>query len=227
MKRNGRVPPQLSASLDPQLNAYALAATAAGVGILALAQPLEAKIIYTPKHIQIGPGSNYDLSLNNDGITDVTIGNRASWNCLFATAAAGNLLSDWVLSNIEDWVLALQKGARIAGRDGIGGYALMASATTGGACRSSWCNVTNRYMGVRFEIKGKAHYGWARLNVSTGTRISATLTGYAYETVANKPIIAGKTKGPDVITVEPASLGHLARGASAVSACRRTRLAAP
>ena len=31
-------------------------------------------------------------------------------------------------------------------------------------------------------------------------------------------IITGKTKGPDVITLEPASLGHLAAGASAIPA---------
>jgi hypothetical protein len=35
----------------------------------------------------------------------------------------------------------------------------------------------------------------------------ATLTGYAYETIPNKPIITGKTKGPDVITLDPATLG--------------------
>jgi hypothetical protein len=42
--------------------------------------------------------------------------------------------------------------------------------------------------------------------------IVARLTGYAYETVPNKPIIAGKTKGPDVITMPAGSLGELARG---------------
>ena len=42
--------------------------------------------------------------------------------------------------------------------------------------------------------------------------IAATLTGYAYETIPNKPIIAGKTNGPDVITVEPTTLGSLALG---------------
>jgi hypothetical protein len=30
--------------------------------------------------------------------------------------------------------------------------------------------------------------------------IVATLTGYAYETIPNKPIVAGATKGSDVIT---------------------------
>jgi uncharacterized repeat protein (TIGR03803 family) len=55
---------------------------------------------------------------------------------------------------------------------------------------------------------------------NTGCGMVFKLTGYAYETIANKSIIAGKTKGPDVVTVQPASLGHLARGASAIPAWR-------
>ncbi len=80
-----------------------------------------------------------------------------------------------------------------------------------------WNNVKDRYLGLKFKIqgKGKIHYGWARLNVRDhGHYITATLTGYAYETIPNKPIIAGKTKGPDVITLEPGSLGALAAGAA-------------
>ena len=74
-------------------------------------------------------------------------------------------------------------------------------------------NVYDRYLGIMFQIKGKPHYGWARLNVSGGGgSLGGVLTGYAYETIPNKPIIAGKTKGPDVITVEPATLGRLALG---------------
>jgi hypothetical protein len=46
------------------------------------------------------------------------------------------------------------------------------------------------------------------------------LSGYAYETIPNKAIIAGKTIGRDVITVQPGSLGHLAAGASAIPAWR-------
>jgi hypothetical protein len=80
-----------------------------------------------------------------------------------------------------------------------------------------------RYLGLRFVIAGKIHYGWARLNVpsiSLKNGITAVVTGYAYETIPDKPIITGKTKGPDVITLEPASLGNLARGATAISAWR-------
>jgi hypothetical protein len=81
--------------------------------------------------------------------------------------------------------------------------------------------VQQRYLGLKLKIAGKTHYGWARLNVQvTKTAIAATLTGYAYETIPNKPITAGKTDGPDVVTVQPANLGHLARGAAAIPAWR-------
>ena len=82
--------------------------------------------------------------------------------------------------------------------------------------------VKNRYLGLKFKINGKFHFGWARLTVSTANkRISATLTGYAYETIPNKPLITGKTKGPDVVEgVEPASLGRLAQGSGGLAAWR-------
>ena len=80
--------------------------------------------------------------------------------------------------------------------------------------RDKWRNEKRKYLGFSFVIKGQTHYGWARMNVigCSANGISAVLTGYAYETVANKPIITGKTKGPDVITLEPGSLGALAAG---------------
>jgi hypothetical protein len=78
----------------------------------------------------------------------------------------------------------------------------------------SWVNVKNRCLGVKFKIKGKIHYGWARLSVQVQfpLTITATLTGYAYETIPNKAIIAGKTKGPEDSAEQPATLGRLALG---------------
>ena len=76
-----------------------------------------------------------------------------------------------------------------------------------------WKDVRNRYLGLKFVVDAETHYGWARLSVKDNrSRMDAVLTGYAYETIPNKPIITGKTKGPDVITVEPATLGRLAMG---------------
>ena len=86
----------------------------------------------------------------------------------------------------------------------------------------------NRYLGLQFVIKGQVHYGWARLTVTFSPQKPAAgvlpiLTGYAYETEPNKPILTGKTKGPDVITLDPATLGYLAGGASQIPAWRGER----
>jgi hypothetical protein len=95
--------------------------------------------------------------------------------------------------------------------------------------RGQWLNTKNRYLGLQFVIKGQAHYGWARLTVLVqqpslrGRGIYAVLTGYAYETIPNKSILTGKTKGPDVITLDPATLGHLAGGTSQIPAWRGER----
>ena len=73
----------------------------------------------------------------------------------------------------------------------------------------------NKYLGLKFRIHGKSHFGWARLNVECkAPKLFGLLTGYAYETIPNKPIITGKTKSPDAITVRPATLGELAVGRS-------------
>jgi hypothetical protein len=79
--------------------------------------------------------------------------------------------------------------------------------------------IVSAYLGLRFLIHGQTHYGWARMELTAlkpnrnSAEILGKLTGYAYETIPNKSIIAGRTKGPDVITLRSGSLGHLARGA--------------
>jgi len=237
-----RTPSRLSDSVHHQLSMYALAASAAGVGTLALAQPAEAKIVYTKAHKVIHKLNDFvNLDLNHDGIVDFSL-----WlvHSRYPFVGAGLLAfppnpsstNTVRTSGARYWAIAYPAGVRIGPKghaeplkrafDG----ALMehgCAATSTTACESSgvggnWVNVKNRYLGLTFGINGKIHYGWARLNASIGSRddISATLTGYAYETIPNKPIITGKTKGPDVITVQPTSLGHLAAGASAIPAWR-------
>jgi hypothetical protein len=71
--KSGGTAPNLSESIHQQLNMYENAAGAAGVSLLALAEPTEAKIVYTPEHVVIGTNQHYDLDLNHDGITDFTI----------------------------------------------------------------------------------------------------------------------------------------------------------
>jgi hypothetical protein len=72
MKRSSepRKTANLSESLHQQLNMYALAASAAGVSVLSLAQPAEAKIVYTNAHVALQNPASFALDLNHDGIID-------------------------------------------------------------------------------------------------------------------------------------------------------------
>jgi hypothetical protein len=227
--RSSRTPATLSDSVHQQLNMYALAASAAGVGVLALAAPAEARIVYTPTHHVIAEGGHYRLDVNHDGITDFslqaqithTTGYSGFYASLSAVPAAGNGVEGWTGS--RPWASALKAGGRIGSRHYFPGkvMAFYCSPFCSGGPSGSWVNVNNRYLGLQVKIGGKIHYGWARLNVKIqGSSIVGTLTGYAYETVPGKPIKAGQTKDGDDATVQPASLGHLAQGASAISAWR-------
>jgi len=66
----------LSGSIQKRLNTYAIAAGAAGASLVALGQPAEAEIVYTPVNVTIGRGGVLDLDLNHDGIVDFVVNER-------------------------------------------------------------------------------------------------------------------------------------------------------
>jgi len=223
-------PVPLSESLSHRLNLHALAASAAGVSLLALAQPSEGKIVYTATHHVIGRNEHFNLDLDHDGKKDFSILNtyriltssRISYLLVKPTSGIRGIEGR---ENSGGWrsAYALDRGARISHKHPFSALTMAWFSRSAGTCKAGfWCNATNRYLGFSFKIHGRNHYGWARLSVKTNPTLSATLTGYAYETIPNKPIVAGKTHGKDVITVQPASLGHLARGSSAIPAWRGT-----
>ena len=75
MKRESK---SVTSSLERRLNSYVLAASAAGVGMLALTRPSEAKIVYTPAHHVVKIGTSYNLDLNRDGNADFIIFHRVA-----------------------------------------------------------------------------------------------------------------------------------------------------
>jgi len=227
MKRTSQRPSKLSDSVHHQLSMYALAASAAGVGMLALAQPAEAKIVYTKAHLVIPAHGGYSLDLNHDGTADFSFANflilSDTQGGFVYVAGAGNCgrSSANMALGPRSGAYALAAGVRIGPKaHPFDWKAYMASCVGpksgfgSTVCRGPWLDVKSRYLGLKFRIGTQTHYGWARLNIGhSGFEMSALLTGYAYETIPNKPIITGKTKGPDVITLGPGSLGALAAGA--------------
>lgn len=248
----------LSESLHQRLNIYALSAGAAGVSMLALAPPAEAKIVYTKTHQVIGTNGVYPLDLNHDGTIDFLIqefGYLSYNNGLRVKEAFGNAVEGSVLSTSSGGryyvAAALKKGAPIGSQQAFirntysfGESMVRVECDRGCSTRGKWANVKNRYLGLKFQIDGETHYGWARLSTQLGqTDIAATLTGYAYETIPGKEIRAGQVccdgngveaepltppKAPDPTATEPASrntqpaaLGRLALGAQAISSWRQ------
>ena len=252
--RPARVASVLSPSLNRQLNSYALAAAAAGMGMLT-AKPGEAKVIYVPTHVVLTSHESFNFDLNGDGHMDFLFRNVQRCDTdqcfydLIVKSPKGNAIEGtFRYGSFPPFAAALPPSEKIPGRRFYNGAALMASFYIGGGGYSSggkWANVKNRFLGLSFKIDGKVHYGWARLDVQVLTgpvRIIATLTGYAYETVPGKPIVAGQTMVQDVTSAHPdtraesdqsgtpksdylpvvpgQSLGLLARGSAGVSLWR-------
>jgi hypothetical protein len=235
--RQSRETFKISDSLNRQLNTYALVASAAGVSVLALARASEAKVVYTETHQVTHAHFPLYIDLNHDGIKDFVlrttyyrgtssfVGLDASGYRNMNNAVAGRRFSR--SSYFFSAASALPAGARIGpNRKFPIHHPFMALELFNRIHTSQYSDVgpwagkgkgvRNRYLGLKFVVQGKVHYGWARLSVTLGHHrqyddVSGTLTGYAYETVPNKPIIAGATKGPDVI-VKHATLGELAVG---------------
>jgi len=223
-ERAARLPGELEKSL---LN-YAAAATAAGVGLLALAASAEARIVYTRANEQIVPDHRFPLDLNHDKKTDFTLVDTVgaifftNWGVLTAYPnRSGNAIWGYQATGGLRFASALPAGFKLGPNKGFSlGQKVMAQSTfLGGrrqystSCKGPWKGAINRYLGFQFKIKTETHYGWARLNITCNqTEVTGTLTGYAYETIPNKPIITGRIKSADDNDVALTTLGRLALG---------------
>jgi hypothetical protein len=231
---------KISDSLNRQLNAYAQVAAAAGVSLLALAGASEAEVVYTKTHQVTHIGYPVYIDLNHDGIRDFqlrTLFYAGSSGLEVGLDAAGcsnanNRVAGRRLRTSGGYFFsaasALPAGAQIGPEGNFSvSYPLMAVelfAKDGGNQYSDlgpWAGkgkgVRHRYLGLKFVVDGEVHYGWARLSVTLGHQrqmddVVGTLTGYAYETVPDKPITAGRITGPDVMTVQDGTLRGLALG---------------
>jgi hypothetical protein len=239
--RRTRKPLELSEKNTKRLAAYATMA-ATGVGALWLAPTAEAGIIYTPANTILTSGSLF-IDLNHDGTNDVSLGIANSHTSGFGFRRLSGSGGFGVMvghgTNGAHLVLTghpVAPPAALAGGATIGlgqtfstgrYFAVMAGVRTHDFSNTfaygPWANVSDRYLGVEFDISGQLHFGWVRLDVSAlgpPAMVTATLTGYAYETNPDQSILAGQTTD----TPEPGTLGLLALGALGIAYRRRQSL---
>jgi hypothetical protein len=229
---------RINSKLEKNLAAYVAAAgAAAGMGILA-ASSASAEVVYTPTNLTLKQGIT-PLDINNDGVSDFRFyrGGYGHGSRLYILQQdEKNLVFNSATFNAAPLPSKARIGPNKAFKEDKDKAWFMAGWSSGASGISSrsdgpWKQAQSTYLGLKFSVNGQTHYGWARMTVNAKTGIVATLTGYAYETIPNKPILAGQTSGqaeasyfaPGLIAPapRPASLGMLARGADAIAIWRR------
>lgn len=233
-------------SLDSRVQRYSVSALAAGVSLLALAQPADAEVIVTRARLPVIDLSEVVLDLDKDGTADFRfqLNLYAEFGAVMGYVAQQPLNGGAVVGaqgRNFGYASALVRGAKIGPSAHFSSAnSLMVERSFGThAGRPSYSrhvygkwggNPANRFLGVKFFIHGAAHYGWIRLTLDSAEwPMSATITGYAYESVANRPIFAGLPPNAAVEAqskrvnraASPASLGMLALGAEALPRWRR------
>jgi hypothetical protein len=236
-----------------------LLAYAAAAGAVCSTQAA-AEVVYTPAHGSLFNGT-YFLDLNHDGINDFAflangfVSSRSTDNCVrvqplvtgnrILAARTNFVFSRYALcqtTGLQPAPVPLEAGAVI----GPGAPFLKSASVLGGTGTSGlynrsfgrWLGAGYRYLGLVFEIKGKEHFGWARLNLTSpglGSDNSASASnkrcesgalclaigGYAYETIPGKPIVAGYTGLSTQPAQNPPTLGVLALGTPGLDLWRR------
>lgn len=201
-------------TLNKKLKSYS---ALAGTLIAAGSTSSNAQVIYTDvtPDATVTTGNAYNLDMDNDGTVDFQI---AIAHATYTSSSGGFTLQyDYGLiapsdptSAVDTTTIAVgstyttfgAKGHNLndpiastnAWEDGAASaYQLLGIAF--GAPYSAlnygdFLGVTDKYIGLRFQIAGADHYGWVRLDVNS-TMTSFTVKDYAYDGTAGTTILCG------------------------------------
>lgn len=184
-KNNSKLAKRLS-----QYGSFALAAMGAS--------EVDGQVIYTDVNPDFvgGMGSTYAIDFDNDGVDDVIIENNtySFYSYVFPRVYANPQGTNAVLGSLGGGVFAypyaLNSGNMIS--SGAPGYFLdnyYLNSMNYNNSFGNWLGVTDKYLGVQFNISGSTHYGWIRLDVtSSGDFI---VKDFAYESTPGTGILAG------------------------------------
>jgi hypothetical protein len=225
----------LSSPLEKHLKTYAMTAATAGVGLLSTALPADAQVVYTSANIKITEG---DLFL------DFNCGPRVNfWIADHAEFSTYGVVRELTLNGgIDASVIEDSHGPAALPPDSVVGSSrtftnahknerIMAEAYqfaySGTGVSGNWANVKQAYLGLKFDIQGQIHYGWAEFSVNASAHgpmpVNATLLGYAYEATPNQSIKTGQKSGmgsdSGSLMPQPGTLPALAQGVARKSGC--------
>ncbi|MCF8296083.1 MAG: T9SS type A sorting domain-containing protein [Saprospiraceae bacterium] len=165
--------------------------------LIALSPAIKSQIIYTdinPDTTLIASGNPfhyYYMDINQDSIIDFKLAHfapSASWVEAEIYCQFGNNQDEAVLtSNMAPMTLTYNSPI-----DNTSGNW---TNTVSGSSNSALfvpSGITDKYLGLRIQLSGQWHYGWAKVDVPSNTS-SFTIKSFAFNTIANQAINAGDT----------------------------------
>ena len=170
----------------------------------------EGQIMYTDVNPDFEGGLDleYMLDLNNDSTPDFRIFRDSDGDLYMSPLNINNeVLGNAYVSSLGYYALiypfALDSGVVISnGASGAwyneNNFSIGYTSLNWNSCNAGyWCDVNDKFLGLRFDIGGNTHYGWARLDVSN---VEAwVVKDYAYEASANTPITTDATLSLDYL----------------------------
>jgi PEP-CTERM motif len=196
-------------------------ASAFGVALMLLAAPpkgwTQSTIVFVTPSVPIyygpvGDGTQRNLDLNGDGITDLTLFFDIGGADLIPSGSNSVIVIPEVTDvGVNPWVAPLNPGDTVSatpssldpvlqwynpqihtgGNPAVGAQAVF----DGQLVYEGYWSGRDAFVGLRFEVGGGLHYGWMEIrndpNIASGQ-----VLGWAYETRLDTPILAGAVPEP-------------------------------
>ena len=188
----------ITPKFSKQLAKYSALSVAMVAGADAVGQ-----IEYTDLSPDVGGDVLYLLDLDNNGVVDYNVGHfyaNIVLNVYFYDAS--NSFINTTSAVGVNYPTALDMGDTISSGnsnwDAGGAFNILGVYGGVNGCNSrpsaEFCGaVGDKYLGLKFDIDGATHYGWARIAAVTGSPTNWAIKDYAYNTTADEAINAGQT----------------------------------
>lgn len=168
---------------------------------LFIAFSAEAQVVYTDINPDSLVNSSYELDLNNDGIPEFLI-EKTTDGGIDIVQATGLSNNDSLIGYYAGFPAITGYPSALSSNEVVDGTSTFVDEGVMGGNHelimedADWPDGFNRYLGLKFNINGEVHYGWAKIKISTDY-VAFTISEYAYNATAGEAINSGITSVED------------------------------
>lgn len=155
----------------------------------------KAQVVYTDVNPDSLVSSQYELDLNNDGTPEFLI-EKTTDGGIDIVQAIGLSNQDSLIGYYAGFPAITGYPSALSSNEIIDGTSTFVDEGVMGGDHelimedADWPDGFNRYLGLKFNISGETHYGWAKIKISTDY-VAFTITEYAYNATAGAAINSG------------------------------------